>query len=76
MARGTQSGDEPSRALRAFFADAGFEELAYAAPSDASFRVGMAKLRADAASAAPLGTRLSHSRERAGCACAYVPGPA
>ncbi|MEU4239149.1 class I SAM-dependent methyltransferase [Actinoplanes sp. NPDC026619] len=43
------SGPDPSAGIRALFAEHGFQELAFAAPADAGFRVGMHRIAGDPA---------------------------
>jgi hypothetical protein len=51
-------GTEPSQRVRTWFAADGFTELAFAAPDDATFRVGMHQLAAAPASAPVPSSRL------------------
>jgi SAM-dependent methyltransferase len=44
---------DPSSAVRSWFTAEGFEEIAFAAPADASFRVGMARLSTAEPTATP-----------------------
>lgn len=51
-------GRDPSLDIRAWLADIGCTELSFAAPSDATFRVGMNRLDAPAAEPLAPGTRM------------------